>query len=110
MGDGIAVTPVDVKSFHPIHKLQALTLVVVTGRELDGDGVLVVLQFNVVTFVERLCQDDGLIVGMANLHFFLSDEQLGKHNTGQRLDAFTHVMARPVDTIQAAQQDVAVIL
>ena len=49
---GIAVTPVVVATLHPVHKLQSLTLVVVAGSKLDGEGVLAVLQFYLAALVE----------------------------------------------------------
>ena len=54
VGQRITVAPVFVLTFHPIHELQALTLIVVTCCKLDGEGVLVVGEFNLISLVHGL--------------------------------------------------------
>ena len=51
---GITVAPVFVLAFHPVHELQALTLVVVTSAKLDGERVLVVAEVDLVGLVHGL--------------------------------------------------------
>ena len=48
----ITVAPVILQSFHPVHKLQSFTLVVVTSGKLDGQRVLVVAKLNLADFVQ----------------------------------------------------------
>ena len=85
MGEGISVFPVIVETFHPVHELQTLTLVVVTCSKLDGKRVLVVVQFQFRGLIEGLRQKNITIVFMSCEHFFLSQEQLGEHHPGQSI-------------------------
>ena len=108
MIDGIAVAPVLVKPFHPVHELQSLALVVVACRELDGKGVLVALQLDAVALVERLCQQYISVVDVAYLYLFLADEQLCQHHAGQRAGVVGNVVTCPVDAIERTEEHVAV--
>ena len=105
MQHGVAITPVVVTTFHPVHKLQALALVIVTGSKLDGEGVLTICQFNLATLVECRGQDDAIIVGMSRQDFFLANKQLGQHDTGQGLLIVLGCFANPVDTVKSTEED-----
>ena len=103
MQQGITVAPVVVKSFHPVHELQAFSLVIVTCGKLDGNVVLAIGQFNLVTLVEGLGQYDTAIVFMSCLNFLFTNKQLGQHDTWQRLLVILAGLTYPVDTIKTAK-------
>ena len=73
---GIAVAPGLVQSLHHIHELQALTLVVVASSKLDGKCVLVAIQFNSATFVQRLLQRHIAVVGVSSEYLLFTNEEL----------------------------------
>ena len=81
MQHGVAVAPVVVTTFHPVHELETFALVVVTCSKLDGECVLIVAQLYLAALVEGRCQDDLTIINMSSQNFFLTNKQLGQHNT-----------------------------
>ena len=106
----ITVAPVFVLAFHPVHKLQALALVVVTGSELDGECILVVTQFEFVRLVEGLWQHDTLLVHMTSEDFLFADKQLCEHHAWQGVSVVVGLLHHPVHTVEATEQYVAVLL
>ena len=106
----VTVAPVFILAFHPVHKLQAFALVVVTGCELDGECILVVSQFKSVGLVEGLWQHDALLVHMTCQDLLLADEQLGEHHAWKGVGVVVALLHHPVHTVETAQQHVAVLL
>ena len=82
MGQSVTITPVLIFAFHPVHKLQTLTLVIVTCRKLDGEGVLVMFQLQAIGLVECLCQYHAILILVASQDFLLADKELCQHHTG----------------------------
>ena len=109
VGEGITVAPVFVLTFHPIHELQTLALVVVSCCELDGEGVLVVSQLQIVRLVESLRQYYTLVVHVARHDLFLSDVELGEHHSRQGILVVRLFLHHPVHTIDAAKQHITVL-
>ena len=106
----VTVAPVFILAFHPVHKLQAFALVVVTGCELDGECILVVSQFKSVGLVEGLWQHDTLLVHVTCQDLLLADEQLGEHHAWKGVGVVVALLHHPVHTVETAQQHVAVLL
>ena len=106
----VAVAPHLVETFHPIHKLQSLTLVVVSGRELYRKRVLTVCQFQSVALVECLRQSYLSVVFMSGLYLCFTYKQLCQHHSWQGVGVILASGAYPVNTIQTAEHHVAVAL
>ena len=104
MQQGVAIAPVVVETFHPVHELQAFALVVVAGSKLDGQRVLGIAQLDAADFVECRCQDDTSVVLMTCQYLCLSDEQLCQHDAWQRFLLILAGLAHPVDAIESAEQ------
>ena len=101
--------PVLVSTFHPVHKLQALALVVVTSSKLDAECVLVVSQIDTTGFVQSLSKYHLAMILMTGNNLFFANKQLGEHHTWQVLLLGTISVQYPVHTIQSAQQYFAIL-
>ena len=77
------MVPVFVLAFHPVHKLQALALIVVTGCEFDGKCILIMTQVDTIGFVQCLIEQHLAMILVTCNHFFLADKQLGQHHAWQ---------------------------
>ena len=82
MRQGVTIAPVFVLTFHPVHKLEALALVVVTCCELNGESGLIMSQFQFVGFIECLWQNHTVIVHMTRQNLFFTEKQLCEHHAG----------------------------
>ena len=110
MGQGVAIAPVFVAAFHPVHKLQSFALVVVASCKLDGEGVLLVGQFKHTAFVESLWQYYSAVILVACLYFCLAYEKLCQDDSREGAGVGFFTLACPVYAIQSAEQHVAVFL
>ena len=110
MQEGITIAPVIVETFHPIHELEALALVVVTSTKLDSEGALVVVQLYLIALVEGLWQNDVTVILHTRQDFLLTDKELGQHNARQRFLLIFISMTYPVDTIESAKEHFTILL
>ena len=110
VSQGVTIAPILITTLHPVHKLQALTLVIVTSSKLDGECVLTMTQVNAACLVQSLIQYYISVILMSCQHLFLANKQLGKHYSWQLLLLGSLSVQHPVHTIQSAQQYLAVLL
>ena len=105
----ITIAPVFVEAFHPVHELQTLALVVVTARELDGEGVLIMSQYEVVGLVECLRQYGTVVILMSGENLLLANEELCEHYARQGVVLAVGALELPVHAEETTQQYVSVL-